>query len=225
MTEAEWLASGDHSVMLAFVHTKGVDGFRKYRLLLVAYCRTFLPVLLVDERTRRVVEAAEAYSDGVVGQAELAQAKRVARKAVAGQFQLDSAVRGVAHGVPKRQAVDFPYFCLRPWRTGNFNRPTPAQRHRLGQLIRDIFGNPFRPSPPLPPAVLAWNERTIPRLAQAIYEDRRLPAGTLDPARLAMLADALTDAGCTDEELIQHCRSAGPHVRGCWAIDLILGKE
>jgi hypothetical protein len=92
-------------------------------------------------------------------------------------------------------------------------------------FIRDIFGPlPFRQSPPLPPAVLAWNDRTIPRLAQAIYEEPQLPAGALDTARLAILADALLDAGCDDDELIAHCRSAGPHVRGCWAVDLILGK-
>jgi hypothetical protein len=47
-----------------------------------------------------------------------------------------------------------------------------------GDLVRDIFGNPFRPSPPLPPSVLAWNDGTFPRLAQSIYDDRRLPAGT-----------------------------------------------
>jgi hypothetical protein len=92
-------------------------------------------------------------------------------------------------------------------------------------LIRDIFGNPFRLLPPLPPAVLAWNEHTIIRLAEAIYEDRKLPEGTLDNSRLAILADAMLDAGSDDEALIQHCRSEGPHVRGCWAVDLILGKE
>jgi hypothetical protein len=77
----------------------------------------------------------------------------------------------------------------------------------------------------LPPAVLAWNDDSIPRLAQAIYDERLMPAGTLDTARLAILADALLDAGCEDDALIQHCRSAGPHVRGCWAVDLILGKQ
>jgi hypothetical protein len=49
--------------------------------------------------------------------------------------------------------------------------------------------------------------------------------GTLDPARLTVLADALEDAGCTDADLLGHLRSPGPHVRGCWAVDLVLGKE
>jgi hypothetical protein len=52
-----------------------------------------------------------------------------------------------------------------------------------------------------------------------------MPEGTLDSARLAILSDALLDAGCDNEELIAHCRSPEPHVRGCWAVDLILGKE
>jgi hypothetical protein len=63
------------------------------------------------------------------------------------------------------------------------------------------------------------------RIAEEAYEDRRLPEGTLDPARLSLLADALEDAGCTHAELLGHLRSPGPHVRGCWAVDLVLGKE
>ena len=92
------------------------------------------------------------------------------------------------------------------------------------RLVHDMFGNPFRPSPRLPPSVLAWSDRTVPRIAQVIYDDRKMPEGTLDTGRLAVLADALLDAGCDDEALIQHCREPGPHVRGCWAVDLILGK-
>jgi hypothetical protein len=61
-------------------------------------------------------------------------------------------------------------------------------------------------------------------LASVAYEDRALPSGELDPARLSVLADALEDAGCTDPDLLGHLRSAGPHVRGCWVVDLILGK-
>jgi hypothetical protein len=76
----------------------------------------------------------------------------------------------------------------------------------------------------LPPAVLAWNDGTVIRIAQGIYEGRKLPEGTLDKSRLAILADALLDAGCDDDELLAHCRSEDPHVRGCWAIDLILNR-
>jgi hypothetical protein len=65
----------------------------------------------------------------------------------------------------------------------------------------------------------------VRRIAEGIYEDRRLPEGVLDSARLAIVADALLDAGCDDEVLIEHCRSDGPHVRGCWAVNLILGRS
>jgi hypothetical protein len=92
-------------------------------------------------------------------------------------------------------------------------------------LLRDIFGNPFRSSPPMPHVVLGWKDPTVRRIAQDIYEERRMPEGTLENARLAILADALLDAGCDNEELLAHCRSDGPHVRGCWAVDLILGKS
>ena len=49
--------------------------------------------------------------------------------------------------------------------------------------------------------------------------------GTLDRARLAVLSDALEEVGCTDTALLSHLRSPGPHVRGCWALDLVLGKS
>jgi hypothetical protein len=94
----------------------------------------------------------------------------------------------------------------------------------LCAVLACLFGNLFRPSPPLPPAVLAWNEGTVPRIAQGTY-DERLPEGILNTGRLAILADALLDAGCDDDELLAHLRSPGPHVRGCWAVDLILGKS
>jgi hypothetical protein len=61
-------------------------------------------------------------------------------------------------------------------------------------------------------------------LARAAYWYRLLPSGHLDPARLAVLADDLEDAGCTDPDLLGHLRGPGPHVRGCWAVDLLLGK-
>jgi hypothetical protein len=80
-------------------------------------------------------------------------------------------------------------------------------------------------APPVPPAVLAWNDGTVRRLAQVIHDELQLPAGTLDAGRLGVLADALLDAGCEDEGLLAHLRSAGPHVRGCWAVDVILGRS
>ena len=62
-------------------------------------------------------------------------------------------------------------------------------------------------------------------LAQAADDERILPAGTLEPDRLAILADALEDAGCTDSEILNHCRWPGSHIRGCWVLDLLLSKD
>jgi hypothetical protein len=95
----------------------------------------------------------------------------------------------------------------------------PAYRIDRAGLLREVFGNPFQPITLNP----TWRTRTIQGLAQSAYDERILPAGTLDPQYLGILADALEEAGCT-VGLVEHLRSAGPHIRGCWAVDLILGK-
>ena len=87
-------------------------------------------------------------------------------------------------------------------------------------VLRCIFGNPFRPVTVSP----ALQAPQVVALAHAAYDERDLPSGHLDPARLAVLGDALEDAGCTDADLLGHLRGQGPHVRGCWVVDLLLGK-
>src|SRR5262249_38992633 len=84
------------------------------------------------------------------------------------------------------------------------------------ELLREIIGNPFRPVT-IDPAWLAWNNRTSPQLAHGIDEERAFE-------RLPILADALEEAGCTDADILSHCRQQGEHVRGCWVLDLLLGK-
>jgi hypothetical protein len=81
-------------------------------------------------------------------------------------------------------------------------------------FARCILGNPFRPVTFDP----RWRSADTVALARGIYEDRAFD-------RLLLLADALMDAGCDDEQVIGHCRSEGPHVRGCWVVDSVLGKE
>jgi hypothetical protein len=91
------------------------------------------------------------------------------------------------------------------------------------QLLRCVYGNLFRPQPPLGPAWLRQHDVVV-RLAQAAYDGRVLPAGTLDPDRLAVLSDALEEAGA-DAGLVEHLRGPGPHVRGCFGLDLLLGRS
>jgi len=91
------------------------------------------------------------------------------------------------------------------------------ERQQILSLVHDIFGNPFRPVA-LDPSWLAWNDGAIPKLAQAIYDERAFD-------RLPILADALEEAGCSNQDILGHCREPGPHIRGCWIVDLLLGKK
>ncbi len=92
-----------------------------------------------------------------------------------------------------------------------------AEQFHQANLLRDIFGNPFRPVV-ADPRWTAWNDSLVLKLARAIYDDRAFD-------RLPVLADALEDAGCADADILSHCRSGGEHVRGCWVLDLLLGKS
>jgi hypothetical protein len=85
---------------------------------------------------------------------------------------------------------------------------------RLPPIIRDIFGNPFRPTAADP----YWITSTAAALARSVYAERAFD-------RLPILADALEDAGCDQSDVLAHCRGDGPHARGCWAVDLILGRD
>jgi hypothetical protein len=108
-------------------------------------------------------------------------------------------------------------FAAKWWAISN-EEPPIARRQTV---LRCIFGNPFHPFALAPSCTTA----TVLALAHLAYEDRILPAGILDSQRLAVLADALEDAGCTDPDILVHLRGPGPHVRGCWVVDLLLGKS
>jgi hypothetical protein len=82
----------------------------------------------------------------------------------------------------------------------------------------DVIGNPFRPSPAVDSGWLKWHRGAVVKMARAIYEARSF-------TDLPILADALEEAGCTDAEILQHCRKGGEHVRGCWLVDLLLNKS
>src|SRR4051812_37953656 len=101
---------------------------------------------------------------------------------------------------------------------GTLVGPEGAEQCRLA---RCVLGNS---SGPIYPAWLAWGGGTVPRLAEAARDDRQLPSGHLDATRLAVLADALEDAGATGGDVVAHLRGPGPHVQGCFALDWLLGK-
>jgi hypothetical protein len=87
-------------------------------------------------------------------------------------------------------------------------------------LLRCAFGDPLSPSAIDP----AWRTPTVTQLAAAAYEERHFPSGELEPDRLTVLADALEEAGCDNAELLEHLRAPGPHILGCWPLDLLLEK-
>jgi len=207
VTEKEWLTCTDPTPMLAFVRGKASD--RQLRLFACACCRTSWS-FLTDIRTREAVEASEQYADNLIKRRELRRAEVRASNVHNIRYSQRSQLARSTANVPALVLADLPWLVKNEIAVG---------------LLRDIFGNLFRSSSRIPPAVLKWNYGTVRRIAEGIYEERRLSEGTLDTGRLSILADALLDAGCEDEALMEHCRSEGPHVRGCWAIDLILGKE
>jgi uncharacterized membrane protein len=96
-----------------------------------------------------------------------------------------------------------------------------AEAERQTRLVLEVFGNPFRPASIDP----VWLTPTVTSLATVAYDDRVLPSGHFDPDRLAVLADALEEAGCDNADILSHLRGPGPHGRGCWAVDLLLAKE
>jgi hypothetical protein len=97
-----------------------------------------------------------------------------------------------------------------------FDMTNPLTEPAWGSIepIRDLFGNPFRPVTVDP----AWLTRNVIAIAEGIYEDRAFDG-------MPILADDLEESGCDDAEILDHCRSPAEHVRGCWVIDAILGKE
>ena len=222
MTEADWLACTDFNLLwdrLAVTATA-----RKRRLFECACCRRFGDPPL-DESSRLAVEVAERYADGMAGPDELAIAHATVIAGVDFTPPWTPAVQARASAAATARSDDD---ADDAWSESIGNRVENAQVipqvwSRL-DVLREVVGNPFR-SAALAPAWLAWQDGTVGRLARVANDDRRLPDGTLDPARLAVLADALEDAGCTDAELLGHLRGPGPHVRGCWALDRLLARQ
>lgn len=230
MTEAEWDSCDDPQKMLEWLRHSGKASDRKLRLFAVACCRCIWPKL-TDARCRSAVEIAERFADGLVTARGRGRAFTAAREATrhvgaptqnafhAAAYSAHASPATAAHGASANAL-----YARGRWAVGPHG---PVLRRWEGvplcSILRDIF-LPFRTAC-LDLAWLAWNDGTVQRLAAAIYEDRRLPEGTLDTARLAVLADALEESGCANEELLGHLRGPGPHVRGCWLIDLLLGKS
>ena len=237
MNEVEWLACADPTPMHTYLQDKA--SHRKLCLFGVACCRRIWHRIFIPS-CRHAVEVAEWFIDGKVEFDELEDARTAAEGALqateterfpSGEYSA-IALALAPHWKPDRwpcvysvasqatsAAARFSQMVGRnkKERKRNYLRGHQLEETAQSALLRDIFGNPFRPTS-LVPSWLSWNDRTIPKMAQAIYEDRAFD-------RLPILADALEDAGCDDQEILDHCRSNGEHVRGCWVVDLLLGKS
>jgi hypothetical protein len=219
MNEAEWLTGTDAVGMLRFVREFATD--RQYRLFAVACARDELDRARETGELRnfgdRLPQGLKLYWDPVRGYeaAILGSEARADGREVRWGW---SSMWFVGWGKGIDGVDDIAYAALGYDPDGNVAVP-PEQIERTIQsyrthpthYLRDIFGNPFRASPLSP----EWRTSTVVAVARNMYESR-------DFSPIALLADALEDAGCASEEVVNHCRSAGPHVRGCWVIESIL---
>jgi hypothetical protein len=222
MTEAEWMTCTDPMQMLNCPELKA--DARKLRLLLCGWCRRSWKDLKPGSRLG--VETAERAADGAVSREDMRLAYRTSHSAhlsARGGIVARAANNATLHDRNLPSAVKFTVRFLQPGQSRWARRSAGAAGERVVvcQLLWDLFGSPFRPVLVEP----AWRTPAVLALARAAYEERVEPEGSLAVDRLAVLADALEDAGCTDLALLEHLRGPGPHVRGCHVLDAILHKE
>jgi hypothetical protein len=229
MTEARWLTSQDLSAMLAHLQPGASKPrlLRKLRLLTCACCRHVWSSMTKRE-SRAAVEVGEQFADGLVDTAKRRATERLVRGDTDEEDAPAADVAATWAIAAETRSEDG--FRVAPNAAWAASCASQAVRGRKSEkafqaaLVRDIFGNPFRTTR-IAPGWLTWRRRAIPKLAQAAYDERKLPGGELDPKRLAALADALEEAGCADADILGHLRGPGPHVRGCWVLDLLLRKR
>jgi hypothetical protein len=247
MTEADWDRCTDPQIMLTWLRQGGKLSDRKARLFAGVCCRRVWR-LLTDERSRGAVETLERYADGQVQVNELTLAA-VAAEDVLGEKgndqepAADVALNAVfadltdanSRREPENQhlpldpisnAQDAAYAAKyancpgTPGRADAQLAAVAAEEEVQSHLLRCEVGDPFVSSTGI---ACSRQSASILAIAQAAYDNRLLPSGHLDPDFLAALAEALEEAGCQDAELLGHLRGPGPHARGCWAMDRLLG--
>lgn len=240
MTRAEWLESTEPCSMLEYV-LKGKLAERKLRLFSCACCRIRNHANPLDG-IEDLIDLAERCADGLATRREVAErADLVANPdffpaELWGSVWLHSTlgwndpfISAIAVG-PVLVPADAPLFarllrCIagNPYPRESSGRSWWGSTILLG-MVKLFAGSPYYTPPqevealPTFPFDSGWCTSTVAAIARGIYESR-------DFSPMPLLADALQDAGCENDDILNHCRSAGPHARGCWVIDLILGKN
>lgn len=228
MTEAEWSSEKawfsytDPAALLNVQKTEKGLSARKLRLFALACCRRIWP-LIADETCRRAIEVSERFADGQASEQELGIVyKRIAEFAdsLCGNEQEHTAwwvAKAAAHAAKTSSNQDHQWSDTLEVAVNSAGAAWCSSKTEedIAQtnLVRCIFGNPFRPVTIHP----AWLIPTVTTLARTIYVQRAFD-------RMPELADALESAGCSNEEILAHCRGSGPHAMGCWVVDLILDK-
>jgi hypothetical protein len=215
MTEGEWLACGE--AIRLYREVREQISTRKHRLFLAACFRSVWDSLAAD--VQRVIQVNESFAEG---QATAREMERACLECKNIWTELPMRIiESLIERHPSFAPLDVVALEQSTRAEANLSVSRAECAFGHAQLFREVVGNPFRPITIDP----TWLTSDVRLLAQAAYDERALRSGHLDNARLAILADALEDAGCTDWDILDHCRGPGPHVRGCWVVDLILGKQ
>jgi len=215
VTEDKWVACTD-PMQLMEVLWNGVSD-RKLRLFAVACCRVMIAGTN-EPSAARAVQASELFADGSISAEEL----RVARREVTNAWNRVHDAGEVNPTFPRNAAIGAAYQVSRPSARKVVQEISMLLRRPVGgvpkeylvSILHDILGNPFRPLTAEP----TWLTFDVIAMATGIYGEKAFD-------RLPILADALQDAGCDIDTILGHCRHPGEHVRGCWVVDALLGKE
>jgi hypothetical protein len=223
MTEEEWLTETNPGFLINCTDELEASD-RKLRFLGCACVRRLWHLLTALQR--ECVEATERYADGLATADELQPLSTAVEEAYHADFTgdaaLDNAALGVCYlsGVPGAAVNEAILKIAGAFAEDKFDKETPwhvvhnREMAFQSHLVRDIFGNPFRPVS----FSSTWRTDTAVTLARQMYDSR-------DFSAMPILADALQDAGCDSDDVLSHCRDTSlTHVRGCWVVDLVLGK-
>lgn len=221
MTESEWLECADPQQLLPLLDERQKGFFARA-------CVRRIWHLVQSDSSKNASNVAEEYLLGKVTRKALRLTADTARDAYFDSYDpadADSGNTADAAGVSAADAAAaYPADAHATVHVADGAarsvEDSDAERQAQSTLTREI-ANPYRPASINP----SWLTSTVLALAKAAYEERIMPSGELDRERLAVLSDAVEAAGCDDADILSHLRSTGPHVRGCWAVDLLTGRS